>query len=99
METPPLKRLAFEAKDEVFFQGMLGRVRSYDGDPRPYHATDYAHHLKYKATAEGNLERQVGAVQAAHNMACEGGDAYFEDMPDVNDIKSQLNDNTKVQPT
>eukprot|EP00972_Heterocapsa_arctica_P045187 6670814-Heterocapsa_arctica.AAC.1 len=32
-------------------------------------------------------------------MACEVGEAYFEDMPDVNDIKSRLNDTaTKVLP-
>eukprot|EP00972_Heterocapsa_arctica_P045186 6670813-Heterocapsa_arctica.AAC.1 len=29
-------------------------------------------------------------------MACEVGEAYFEDMPDVNDIESQLDNTTKV---
>eukprot|EP00972_Heterocapsa_arctica_P104150 15348892-Heterocapsa_arctica.AAC.1 len=32
-------------------------------------------------------------------MACEVGEAYFEDMPDVKDIKGRLNDRaTKVLP-
>eukprot|EP00972_Heterocapsa_arctica_P112385 16431440-Heterocapsa_arctica.AAC.1 len=73
MGTPPLQRLVFEAKDNILFQGMLGRVRSYDGDPRPNHNINFQHHLKYKASTDGNLERQVRAVQAAHNMACEVG--------------------------
>eukprot|EP00972_Heterocapsa_arctica_P034391 5064300-Heterocapsa_arctica.AAC.1 len=67
----PVKRLAFEARDETFFPAMASRSRSYDGDPRPYLDNNYAHHLKYQASTDGNLGRQVRAVQAAHNMACE----------------------------
>eukprot|EP00972_Heterocapsa_arctica_P097397 14368309-Heterocapsa_arctica.AAC.1 len=78
--TSPVKRLAFQAQDETFFQAMTCRSRAYDGDPRPYLDEHYKHYSKYQASPGDNLERQVGAVQAAHNMACEVGEAYFEDM-------------------
>eukprot|EP00972_Heterocapsa_arctica_P063623 9389183-Heterocapsa_arctica.AAC.1 len=66
----------------MFFQQMTSRSRAYDGDPRPYMDEHYKRYSKYHASPDDNLERQVRAVQAAHNMACEVGEAYLEDMPD-----------------
>eukprot|EP00972_Heterocapsa_arctica_P006267 919133-Heterocapsa_arctica.AAC.1 len=56
--TSPVKRLACEARDETFFQAMASRSRAYDGDPMPYLDHNYAHHLKYQASTDGNPERQ-----------------------------------------